>query len=521
MSSALSAVALLLALSAPVVGQPDWYLHPDKTFPRDQFLYGLGVGSADDPAERMQVAEENARSNLIKTIRTQITSEFIDETTEASQRVDSYTQSRVTSTACLEVDGIRLEKWADTSGTAYALAVLDKAEGRRLHRAKLERLRRELGERLAEAGQCEREGEKEKALRAYLRIYPLLASQEETLTVLLALGDFGRSAFDELDQPPTDAKEGSGRAGVDAAVERLTSSNFANLDDAAMALAFRLGAQLPPASAVIVLSPTYGETKFTSAFSRYIGRTLAHKLVDAGLRPVRAQRGFAPRTTDHNRDLAQQAGAEIIVAGSYVEKGDRLKLFLLATDVTSGNKVGAADLELAAALAGQEGLDFLPQNFQQALQDAGVFAKGELVGGHLQVEVWTDRGSENLYLEEDEELTLAVRVNQPCHVRLLYHLANGMRAVLYDNYYIDQSKVNRAVVLPDTFHVAEPFGVEVIQALASTQPFPALRTRDWEGYPVLETGLEEFVAKTRGLKKKQKQRELAEARATLTTLPGE
>lgn len=514
-------VALLLAIPAQVVGQPDWYKDPDKVFTDSRFLYGLGMGSAEDKAERMQVAEENARSNLIKTIRTQITSEFIDETTEANQRIDAYTQSRVSSMARLEVDGIRLEKRADKGGTAYALAVLEKAEGRRLHRVKLERLGSELAERLAEAGKYEAAGDKENALKAYLKVYPLLASRDEAEAVLLALGDFGQAAFDELDQALGEEKEMLGRADVDAAVERLTNSDFSSLDEVAAALAFRLGAQLPPGKAVIVLPPTYGETKFTSRFSRYMGKTLDYKLADAGLKPVRMQGDFQPRTADHSRDLAQQAGAEIMVSGSYLEKGDELKIFLLATEVASGNKTGAADLEVESGLVEKEGLDFLPQNFQQALQDAGVFSLGELVGGRLQVEVWTDRGSENLYLEENEKVTLTVRVNQPCYVQLVYHLANGMRALLYDNYYIDQSKVNRAVVLPDTFYVAEPFGVEVIQALASNEPFPAVRTREWEGYPVLVEELADFVPQTRGLKKQQKERELAEMRVTLTTLSGD
>ena len=514
-------VALLLAVPAQVVGQPDWYKNPEKRFPDSRFLCGLGIGSAEDKAERMQVAEENARSNLIKAIRTQITSEFIDETTEVNQRIDSYTQCRVSSTARLEVDGIRLEQRADKGGTAYVLAVLEKAEGRRLHRTKLERLGSELAARLAEAGKYEEAGDKGNTLKAYLKAYPLLASRDEAEAVLLTLGDFGQEAFEELEEALGEEKTALSRAAVDAAVERLTSSDFSSLDEVAAALAFRLGAQLPPGKTVIVLPPTYGETKFTSKFSRYMGKTLDYKLADVGLKPVRMQGEFQPRTADHRRDLARQAGADILVNGSYLEKGNRLKLFLLATEVASGNKVGAADLEVEIELIEKEGLDFLPQNFQQALQDAGVFGKDELIGGHLQVEVWTDRGSENLYLEADEKVTLAVRVNQPCYVQLVYHLANGMRALLYDNYYIDQSKVNRAVVLPDTFYVAEPFGVEVIQALASNETFPPVPTQDWEGYPVLVEDLAEFVPQRRGLKKQQKERELAEMRVTLTTLSGD
>jgi len=309
------------------------------------------------------------------------------------------------------------------------------------------------------------------------------------------------------------------RADVDAAVERLTGGDFADLDGALAALAFRLGAQLPTGKRVIVLAPTYGETKFTSRFSRYVAKTLGYKLADVGLRPVQAPDRFAPQTSDHRRDQARQAGAEIIVSGSYLEKGDELKLFLLASDVASGVKAGAVDVELGIGLVRDEGLEFLPQNFSQALQDAGVFGTDELIGGELQVEVWTDRGSENIYLEEEEEVTLAIRVNQPAHLQLVYHLANGMRALLYNNYFVDQSKVNRAVTLPDTFYVAPPLGVEVLQVLASNRPFPEVATRDWEGYPVLAEDLDQFVVRTRGLKKKQKKQEMAEMRITVTTLP--
>ena len=510
--------ALAALLPCQVWGQPDWFKNPEEKYPGSRFLYGLGMGTSGDKAERMQLAEENARSNLIKSIRTQISSEFVDETTESSRRLDSYTQSRIVSTAALEVDGIRLDRRQEKGRTAYALALLDKAEGRRLHSDKIARLNRELTRRLKQAKRYEKEGQTEKALKAHLELYPLLTSREETETVLLALGDFGQTAFAELDEL-MDEEKMLERAAVDQAIERLTSSDFTSLDGAAAALAFRLGAQLQKGKRVIVLPPTYGETKFTSTFSRYMAKTLGYKLADAGLRPVEAARGFEPRTSDHRREFARQAGAEILVTGSYLEKGENLKLFLLASDVATALKSGAADVELETGLVKREGLDFLPQNFQQALQDAGLFGKGELIGGSLQVEVWTDRGSENLYLEEEEEVTLTVRANQPCYVRVIYHLANRMRVLLYGNYYIREGMVNQAVTMPDTFYVAEPFGVEVIQALASLEPFPEIPTRDWEGYPVLTDDLEQFIAQTRGLKKKKTTKQVAEMRVTLTTMP--
>ena len=508
---------LAVLLPCQAWGQPGWYKNPEEKYPGSRFLYGLGMGTGGDKTERMQLAEENARSNLIKAIRTQISSEFIDATTESSRRIDSYTQSRIVSTAALEVDGIRLERRQEKGETAYVLALLDKVEGRRLHSRKIARLNQELTRRLEEAKRYEKDGQTENELKAYLGLYALLASREETETVLLALGDFEQIAFAELNELMGGEKR-LGRADVDRAIERLTSSDFASLDGAAAALAFRLSSQLETGRRVIVLPPAYGETRFTSTFSRYMAKTLGYKLADVGLRPVEATRGFEPRTSDHRREFARQAGAEIIITGSYLEKGGNLKLFLLASDVATALKSGAADVELDTGLVQREGLDFLPQNFQQALQDAGLFGKGELIGGSLQVEIWTDRGSENLYLEEGEEVTLTVRANQPCYVRVIYHLVNEMRVLLYGNYYIREGMVNQAVTMPDTFYVAEPFGVEVIHALASVEPFPDVPTQDWEGYPVLAEDLEQFIVQTRGLKKKTT-KQVAEMRVTLTTMP--
>ncbi|MEW6754687.1 MAG: hypothetical protein AB1505_27435, partial [Candidatus Latescibacterota bacterium] len=100
-------VVLGIVLAAPwtALAQPEWYQTPEARFPRSRFLCGVGAGAQPDRAERMQVAEENARANLVRAIRTRIFSEFVNETTESAQRIDSYTQGRIVSSAALEVDG--------------------------------------------------------------------------------------------------------------------------------------------------------------------------------------------------------------------------------------------------------------------------------------------------------------------------------------------------------------------------------------------------------------------------------
>jgi len=506
----------LLLISVKTFAQPSWYKNPERDYPRRQYLIGLGMGTGEDRVECVQVAEENARSNLIKSIRTRISSEFMVETAETTQRIDEFAQSRVVSNASLEVDGIQIVQRQHKGNTAYALAVLPKLEGRQRHTGKMARLDQKITRGFKEGRRYEEAGQTEDALRTYLRMYPLLVRREEAQAVLLALGDFSSAAFQELDE--LEEQGVISRTDVDAAIERLTAKDFGTVDAAAASLAFRLGRQLVPGKRVLVLPFTYAETKFTSPFSRYLAQVVNQKLADAEMRPVQPIRGFQPKTMDHQRELARQAGADVVIRGPYVEKGHVLKVFALVSEVQSGRKVAAADVEVERVLLEQEHLDFLPQNYQRALQDAGVFGTGELISGNLQVEAWTDRGAENVVLEKDEKVTLGVRVNQPCYLQLVYHLADGKRALLYNNHFINEAKVNHAVMLPNTFVVDEPFGVEVLQVFASTERFPEVRVRDWEGYDVLDEDLEEYVSRTRGLKRRERVREMAEIRLTITTM---
>ena len=93
-----------------------------------------------------------------------------------------------------------------------------------------------------------------------------------------------------------------------------------------------------------------------------------------------------------------------------------LKVFAQAVKLPAARKVAAAQVELDTSLAIEAGLDFRPQNFQQYMIDAGLFGKGELLTGSLRVETWTDRGVENVVLEETPCIA-----SSPCSSAALCH----------------------------------------------------------------------------------------------------
>jgi hypothetical protein len=86
------------------------------------------------------------------------------------------------------------------------------------------------------------------------------------------------------------------------------------------------------------------------------------------------------------------------------------------------------------------------------------------------------------------------------------------------NYYIDETKINKPVEIPQEFECDAPFGAEVLQVFARTEQFEPVATVQSGGYEILKDSLETFVAATRGMKKATMGTLQAEARITLTTI---
>jgi hypothetical protein len=512
-----AALLLLLANAVPSLAQPGWYTQPEAQHPRTEYRIGLGVSSDPDRATRLNLARESARGDLVMALRTHITAAFSGVTTELSGQIDQQLRSQVSSTSSLEVDGIEVAQQTDDRGTACALAVLATGSGRRLHAAKAEQLDAELAAGMPQAAALAQAGETAAALRHYGRLQTLAALGA---TPRPSCWPWGTSpAPPSPDWTRRGANPPVGRAQIQAAIDRLTQAGFRTVDDAAAAPAFRLAAQLPSGQRALVLPFTYGETRFGSAWSRYLARTVAARLLEQGLQPAEPPERFIPRGANHEQELASQACADVIVRGPYRIFGANIKVSAFAVDPRTPRKVAVAEVTLDTTVAQQAGLDYRPQNWQQAQQDHGVLGQGEVISGALRAEVWTDRGAEALALDEGEHVNLVVRANQPAYLQIVYHLADGKRALLYHNYCLDAAKVNCAVELPDTFVVAAPFGVEVLQVSASTRRFPEVSVRDWQGYQVLAEDLAAYVGRVRGLRRLEPGRQTAEARLTLTTLP--
>ena len=195
-----------------------------------------------------------------------------------------------------------------------------------------------------------------------------------------------------------------------------------------------------------------------------------------------------------------------------------MKFLATLRRVSDSRIVASAEALISFSALEKSQLDIKPQNFSNALSDPKIFNKDEVIGGGLNLEVWTNKGIDNVLYTKGETMQAYVRVNMPSYIRFIYHLADGERTLLLDNYYIDESKVNMVYQIPEEFECAAPFGAEFLQAFARTERFEPLKTTDIDGYDIIDENLSEFIPRMRGFKKFNKEVQQAENMVVITTL---
>ena len=524
---------LILFTTTVHAAKPDWVKNYGRSEERPVHIYLVGFGSAwGHGAEPRQIAADGARADISRHIVTKVKSVIRTSESEIkgtlSQQYSGVTQSET----ALQLLGLETEQYVDSgrNPTTYVLAYVSRAELKRIYTARTLALREEIRRILADA---ENASKIDIAVEKYLSTYPLYEALREAETILLVAKHYSspsEAAFDELERatkklsrepniPPIPS-----HTEVVNRVEQLVSESVTSVDGIARAVVFQLSKQVKQSEGKVLLAPfTYQDTRMSSPFSRQLlaaleaqlGQLVKWKTVN---QTRRSHNNFRPRSVQHMRDFAKDVGATLLLSGTYWENGDQITIRATLRDVETGKVEAGAIVKFDRDM---KTLNFKPQNYIQALIEQEAFAEGEFVSSGLQVEVWTNKGDQNLLYTEGETMKVFVRVNRAVHIRLLYILADGRRTLLYDNYYIDQSKINRVVEIPEEFECALPFGAELLVVAARTEEFPPVQTYESEGYRFLSAKDARQAARDfRGMKKKQKRPDVqqSEAQLVLTTM---
>ncbi len=490
----------LITAAAQAAKEPDWVKNfgDSRQYPEDRYIVGFGSSEGKD-SDAFQTAQDDARADVSRTIVVDIKGLLRTVKEEDEERFSQHLSSITQSSTAIQLMGLKTETYgADKPPTAYALAFVDKADLRRIYSKRKSDLQGEIKRILADAQAAERKSMSMEAATKYLSLYPLYEALKEAETIILVVGksiniedafaemdsEFGEAAPDSAEKPLISWIEIANK------IDELLSQDLNTVDDVARSIVIQLSKQAGDLNGRILINPfTYQDTKTSSSFARYFKTALENQIglmANLSWDAVSQAKDFKPRSNQIMSDLAKASGAQWILSGTYWDQGEKIKLMASLRDVETSKILAGADILFDAKILESAHLSSKPQNLQQARIEQEAFSDAAIISGQLKVNLWTNKGNENLIFTEGEDVKIYVRVNRPSYIRLLYILSDGQRALLYDNYYLDQSKVNRVVEIPEEFECARPFGVEMMVVIARTEKFEPLETVEIDGFEFLK-----------------------------------
>jgi hypothetical protein len=231
-----------------------------------------------------------------------------------------------------------------------------------------------------------------------------------------------------------------------------------------------------------------------------------------------------PKTT---AALAEVAGVDTWLTGEYWKTTDGIDLRISIRRRPGNQILGVAKAILPTGLI-PGGVNDLPANLKEAqanqkLEERIAPLASSQDEKSLKIEVWVDRGKGAVYVQ-GEELLVFVRVNRDAYVHLYYTDATNETYRIFPNRYHSEEKIPGTVVtrIPEpqdafTFRVKEPFGIESITALASTEPLGDLNIATLSAGPFrrVERGLRGLAV----VSSAAQERNIVRDSIVLTTIP--
>jgi hypothetical protein len=498
----IGSVFFLLVMPLCIYAQPEprWvnYALRDSQYPSSRFLTGFASEINNQNADQNELLsrlELLSKDQLVENIMVDIRSISTLNIHNVNTATQETFKHNSTSFSQAKISGLKVEKYYDAKKkVAYAFAFAEKGEVIKLYTNEIDKEIGNIQTAIASAKGLE----KQAALKKYFETQPAFRTIEEAQTLIVTL----TANFEDPSLKRTVVNEL--KVSVDKSIDGLRSSDKLTIDEAANYLAFGFNLQSGEIKTPVKLANfTYQDTPMGSPFSRRFKSMLEQSLINEAHYNIVDPSAKTPG---------------LVLTGTYWEDGDRLKITGMLRDEVSGDAIASASCFIPLSTLQQNDVDFKPENYKDAMTNMKMFAKDELKGGELKVDILTNKGKEGQIYSEGETMKLFVRANRECYVRFIYHLADGNKVLLLDNYYINRDKVNQVYELPYTFECAGPFGVETLQLNAQTEMFEPLTVRSEDGYDFIQENTEQILVKTRGFKKKEGEVLKAEEIVMFTTM---
>lgn len=494
-------VILVVMLFQAHAQKPSWidFESRKQLFPAGTFLTGFASEKFDKEKskdEQLRILTGYAKTELVEGITVTVYSKSLLHAQENDKTVSqNFTQSTATF-ANAELPGLKAETWEDSRDKQlYAFVYVRTSDLSDYHQAKLKEKREKVASNLQEGDQYRKSGKNDAALRCFRDCLPLLAEMEASLSIIQALMKQSQQA--DIQQLSIRVRRG---------LEELSNITATTPAEAAGIIAEAVYAKLKGQKLKFQLLPfTYQDSKMAGEFSSALHESLKQKLFEKDLAIVEFS------TADGS------VKADAVLSGVYWVETKQLRLTATLTG-KNGVVLAGAEALLSKDWFTADNKSWLPEQFEEAGKRLKIFKEGEIVGGGLQLDLWTNKGAENLLYHENDTLKLFIRSNHECYLRFVYYMADGSKVLLMDDYYIGSDQVNKVVQIPETFICAEPFGIESLVLNGQTSPFEKLSTTKKDGYVLIENDVKEIVTQSRGFKRVSNQTLNGEKRLIINTL---
>ncbi|MFC2102492.1 DUF4384 domain-containing protein [Bacteroidota bacterium] len=503
-------LGLLVLFISPILltaqEEPGW-VNPAKRramFPDGQYLSGFKSGTFERDEDTEPIVDrliKMAKTDLLEQIKVTIksTATFNLENMN-SQSLEHFRQAS-TSTAEASLTGLKTESFADQKKReVYAIAYLKIADLVESCKANLVEKENKVNSLIKLAGDLAASGNLQQALSTYYDCFPLVREMENDISLVVSLGkESTQNQIPQLEYL------------INTGISDLRQGKGLTLDEACLFLSNGLKQQvkyLDPEGFLIMGTFTYQDSKMGSEFASHMGATLEQKMTLVG---------FNLKTVDAARDALKEGDLVYCLSGTFWNEGDRVKIISNIRRLNDGKSLASMEEYIPQQWMKDHQVQVVPDNYTLAINRQKDFMKTDIPTDDLDISIWTNKGAENPLFREGDTMMVYTQVNKPCYIRLIYYLADGTKTLLVDNFNIPQENLNSPIKYPYPFICDAPYGSEILQALAQTQPFQPLKTIKKDGYLVIQEDVKGIMDNFRGMKTTVPELLQSEKRVDITT----
>ena len=481
-----------------ILAQPTWVDNKGSNYSNDRYVSGFGIATIDKDDDLDEIREKsfvNAKRDLTEKIKLSIQSKQSStgrfETSGADGKSgNNYSevfQSSVESFSSVQVVGLERLEHQDKK-LYYNLVYAEKDKIYKEYKRNWDLINKDIKQTYDQAQQLV-SSNKFEAQKKLLSCFKKIDYRNELESVIYAIG-----YKVEWDQDVVTYKH------IKAAIEQIRQTKIESVKDLSFIIASNLTSQIKQVKGSVMVKPLrYQEANLPSPFSKYLKDYLETDLAANSSWKISQATQFKPNQKYN------------LVRGNYRKIGNNLEFRIFLQDPTSG-VLASYQVSVPVSIVENTTLAYIPEAQDQFEN------MEELKPSGLKVDVWTNKGKDDLLFVEDEILKLGFKVNMPCYLRVVYYLADGSKVLFFDNYEVTAADVKNEIIYPEEFVCAEPFGIEKLQVFAKTTRFDPLVTSYQYGYTFIEDGRKSIAEKSRNTRGFKKTDYLAETRLTITTM---